>query len=589
MKKILSVILAVVIVATLSFGAVMLSLAEEADGQFVVSTVSAKKGDTKDITISLVNNPGIASINMDVSFPSDLTLNSVTYNNAGLGGMSNPPESLTSPVTLNWFNGLANTEGDMVFATLNFTVSDEATEGDKTISISYDPDNVYDINEANLDFAITNGKITVVSCFHENTTQVAAVASTCNTQGHGAYTKCVDCNAVVEGSDALLPLDSSNHAGDTEVRDAKAATCTEKGYTGDTYCKGCNAKISSGSDIDALGHDYVPVVTNPTCTEGGYTTYTCSRCKDSYTGNNTNPTGHTGGTATCHSKAVCSVCKAEYGEIDANNHDGDTEVRDAKAATCTEKGYTGDTYCKGCGVKIADGKDIEMTAHTPGEWKTTDEAHWKECTNCHTVIGESESHSFEEKVLEEPTTEKEGKKAQVCKVCGYYNEQAVESIAKLISYDVAQTEGKTEDETAVYDGNDSKAVSYTAKFAKAKFSAVKVNGEVVAPENYDVADDGEGSIKVTFKDDYLKKLANGNYTVTIVADDGIAQSTFTVKNNATADTNTNTDTVNNTATDKTASPKTNDSDIALLLIALLAVMGASVFAGVNSKRKNKVK
>lgn len=588
MKKILSVILAVVIVATLSLSATVL-VSAKVDPQFVVSSETAKAGVTKDITISLVNNPGIASINIDVSFPSDLTLNSVTYNGAGLGGMSNPPESLTSPVTLNWFNGLANTEGDMVFATLNFTVSNEATEGDKTITISYDPDNVYDIDEENLDFVVVSGKITVVSCFHENTTQVAAVASTCNTQGHGAYTKCTDCGAVIEGSDALLPLDSNNHAGDTEVRNAANATCTEKGYTGDTYCKGCNAKISSGSDIDALGHNYVPVVTNPTCTAGGYTTYTCSRCKDSYTGNNTNPTGHTGGTATCHSKAICSVCKAEYGEFDANNHDGDTEVRDAKAATCTEKGYTGDTYCKGCNTKIADGKDIEMTAHTPGEWKTTDEAHWKECTNCHTVIGESESHSFEEKVLEEPTTEKEGKKAQVCTVCGYYNEQTVETIAKLISYEVAQTDGKTENETAVYDGKDSKAVSYTAKFAKAKFSAVKVNGEVVAAENYDVIEDGKGNTVVTFKDEYLKKLANGNYNVIMVADDGIAESTLTVKNNNATDTNTNTDTVNNTDANKTASPKTSDTDIIFLVLALLAVMSVSVFAGITYKRKNESK
>ncbi|MBO4733583.1 MAG: leucine-rich repeat protein [Clostridia bacterium] len=34
---------------------------------------------------------------------------------------------------------------------------------------------------------------------------------------------------------------------------------------------------------DPLGHDYVPVVTPPTSTTQGYTTYTCSRCNDSYT------------------------------------------------------------------------------------------------------------------------------------------------------------------------------------------------------------------------------------------------------------------------------------------------------------------
>ena len=32
-----------------------------------------------------------------------------------------------------------------------------------------------------------------------------------------------------------------------------------------------------------------------------------------------------------------------------------TEIRNAKAATCTEDGYTGDTYCKSCGARIAKG------------------------------------------------------------------------------------------------------------------------------------------------------------------------------------------------------------------------------------------
>lgn len=51
------------------------------------------------------------------------------------------------------------------------------------------------------------------------------------------------------------------------------------------------------------------------------------------------------------------------GQLDPENHDGGTEIKSAKAATCTEKGYTGDTYCKGCGVKLSDGKEIPVTGH----------------------------------------------------------------------------------------------------------------------------------------------------------------------------------------------------------------------------------
>ena len=67
---------------------------------------------------------------------------------------------------------------------------------------------------------------------------------------------------------------------------------------------------------------------------------------------------HTGGTANCHAKAVCEVCNAEYGEFDAANHDGGTELRDKKDATYTSTGYTGDTYCKGCKTKLSTGTVI---------------------------------------------------------------------------------------------------------------------------------------------------------------------------------------------------------------------------------------
>ena len=69
----------------------------------------------------------------------------------------------------------------------------------------------------------------------------------------------------------------------TEVRDTIAATCTTAGYTGDTYCTDCGKLIAKGTIIEALGHSYEAVVTEPTCTTDGYTTYTCSVCGHSYT------------------------------------------------------------------------------------------------------------------------------------------------------------------------------------------------------------------------------------------------------------------------------------------------------------------
>lgn len=65
-----------------------------------------------------------------------------------------------------------------------------------------------------------------------------------------------------------------------------------------------------------------------------------------------------GGTATCQSSAVCAVCNTAYGAKDMTNHTGGTEVRNSVEATTSTEGYTGDTYCKGCNTRLADGKTI---------------------------------------------------------------------------------------------------------------------------------------------------------------------------------------------------------------------------------------
>ncbi|MBO4734440.1 MAG: InlB B-repeat-containing protein, partial [Clostridia bacterium] len=94
-------------------------------------------------------------------------------------------------------------------------------------------------------------------CPHASTHEVEAVASTCSTHGHAAYTVCDDCGALVSGSDAELPFDPNNHAGEgTEIRDVKEATETEEGYTGNTYCKGCGVKLADGEVIPVKASSY---------------------------------------------------------------------------------------------------------------------------------------------------------------------------------------------------------------------------------------------------------------------------------------------------------------------------------------------
>lgn len=86
---------------------------------------------------------------------------------------------------------------------------------------------------------------------------------------------------------------------------------------------------------------------------GGTHTRTCA--KDS---SHTETNACSGGIATCQSSAICAVCNTAYGAKDMTNHTGGTEVRGSVEATTSTEGYTGDTYCKGCNNKLADGKTI---------------------------------------------------------------------------------------------------------------------------------------------------------------------------------------------------------------------------------------
>ena len=94
---------------------------------------------------------------------------------------------------------------------------------------------------------------------------------------------------------------------------------------------------------------------------------------------------HSGGTATCHTKAVCDACHNEYGEYNADNHDGGTKVSGDIKAGCTQKGYTGDTYCLGCEKILTKGTEIAASGHSGGNATCRDKA---KCDVCGKSYGE---------------------------------------------------------------------------------------------------------------------------------------------------------------------------------------------------------
>jgi len=115
------------------------------------------------------------------------------------------------------------------------------------------------------------------------------------------------------------------------ITDVHETTCTEDGYT--TYTCKCGDSYTKEGQA-ATGHKYTAVVTAPTCTEDGYTTYTCT-CNDSYVEAGEKAKGH-----------IYVDGKCECGEEDPSLH-VHNYVAVVTAPTCTVAGYT--TYTCDCG------------------------------------------------------------------------------------------------------------------------------------------------------------------------------------------------------------------------------------------------
>ncbi len=130
--------------------------------QIIVGSATAFTGNTVSIPILIKNNPGITSMKLKIAFSSELTLTSISYNSE-IGGQFQMPQTMTSPVTLNWVNGMEDAEGDWTYATLTFAVAEGTSSGTTAnITVTYDPDDVYDITESNVSFAVQNGCVTIM-------------------------------------------------------------------------------------------------------------------------------------------------------------------------------------------------------------------------------------------------------------------------------------------------------------------------------------------------------------------------------------------------------------------------------------------
>ena len=163
--------------------------------------------------------------------------------------------------------------------------------------------------------------------------QHAAKAPTCTEKGWNAYETCSRCDYTT-----YTELTALNHA--LVNHDAKAPTCTEKGWNAYDTCSRCD--YTTYAEQPALNHDYQAVTVEPTCETDGYTVFTCSRCKDSYTADPTDKLGHQFGAWSPNGTGAQSADCLRQGCV----HTGSTDCR--KFTFRTAEGETL-TFCPVCG------------------------------------------------------------------------------------------------------------------------------------------------------------------------------------------------------------------------------------------------
>lgn len=304
--------------------------------------------------------------------------------------------------------------------------------------------------------------------------------------GHkGGMATCVN-KAVCEiCGQAYGEVNSDNHSG--QITWIQTAENHAKGYT-------CCGRLTGGTKPHRWN--------SGVCTECDYV------CK------------HSGGIATCVEQANCEICGEKYGGVDISNHAGKTEVRDAKAATCTENGYTGDTYCKSCNAKISSGSEIAALGHEKSEaYKYDKKTHWKTCLRdgCMEIFDIAD-HTGGIATVDKPSQ---------CEICKQPYGKCLPGLATIFGTSVT---GKPGREITV-DMNLVENTGIASMLVEIEYDKSVL--EFVSAENGDVFDIGSFNGPDTESNDKVLTWQNGTLTQNITETGKLAVLKFKVKEEAT--------------------------------------------------------
>lgn len=190
-------------------------------------------------------------------------------------------------------------------------------------------------------------------------------------------------------------------------------------------------------------HVYEETVTNPTCTEKGFTTHTCS-CGDSYIDTYVDANGHSWDNGVVEKEATkteegirkytCATCQETKTEVIPNANHVHEYTATVTNPTCTEKGYT--THTCRCGDSYVD-SEVNATGHSYGSWKVTTAATCGEagvetrtcstCSNSETRSIAALSHIYGSwKVTKAAGCVTTGTETRTCSKCSYTETRSIE-------------------------------------------------------------------------------------------------------------------------------------------------------------------
>ena len=156
-KKLTALILCVMLIAV---STVMIVNATVPVPTFSLSSASGEAGDEVEVTLSVLNNPGITALSVNIAYSAD-DLELVSINNLGLFTDSiSSSKPGKNPITVSWYaadSGNKTESGEL--AVLTFRIKEGASSN--SLTLSYDEDNVFDNSYENVAFEVVNGGVIV--------------------------------------------------------------------------------------------------------------------------------------------------------------------------------------------------------------------------------------------------------------------------------------------------------------------------------------------------------------------------------------------------------------------------------------------